>query len=108
MWEQRNDIKHNTLHPRKLQALEAIKCRVSELYAKGSKDLLVRDRPLLHKALPKIHNGSAELQEQWYTSVLLAHRQAASAKEDRLASLRVERRLMETWLGIAPPEDIEA
>jgi hypothetical protein len=106
MWEQRNDIKHNTLlHPRKAQALEAIKHRVSELYAKGSQGLLARDRPLLQKALSKIHTGSAEVQEQWYPSVLLAHRRAASAKENRLASLRVERQLMETWLGIALPED---
>jgi hypothetical protein len=104
MWEQRNEIKHTTMHPRKLQELEEIRQRVARLYAEGSDELLVRDRILLSKSLAKIKEGSASKQEQWYTSVLLAHRRAASAKEDRFASLRAERRLMEIWLGITDEE----
>ena len=105
MWEERNEIKHTTMHPRKVQHLEALWQRVAPLYAEGSSGLLARDRPLFTKSLATIQAGSAIEIEQWYTSVLLAHRRAASDKEDRFASLRAERCLMETWLGIPPASD---
>jgi hypothetical protein len=100
MWQHRNHIKHNTLHPRKQQEMDIIGQRVTVLYEQGSEDLLARDRSLFLKSLTTLLKGNGNEQEQWITSVILAQQRAEAAKADRNASMTTERKLMETWLGI--------
>jgi hypothetical protein len=105
MWQHRNHIKHNTLHPKKQLEMEIIGQQVKEMYAKGAKELLTRDRTLFQKSLATILKGSGNEQEQWITSVTLAQYRAAAATTEREASMNNERSLMENWLGIIPEED---
>lgn len=107
MWQHRNHIIHNTLHPKKQLEMELLGQQVNELYEQGSTELLNRDRTLFQKSLTTLLKGNGNEQEQWVTSVRLAHQRAAAAKHNRNASMINERALMETWLGILqePEED---
>ena len=98
MWEQRNDIKHNTLHPRRAAEVARIKVQLQLLYRKGSAGLLPQDRLLFSKNEAKLLRGSPIEMLQWTTSVLNAHRRAAVAKDDQEATMRSERNLMQRWL----------
>jgi hypothetical protein len=109
MWQHRNHIKHNTLHPRKQLEMEFLGQQVRELYAQGAKELLPRDRQLFQKSVDTLQKGTGNEQEQWITSVLLAHQRAAADTANRKASMTTERALMETWLGLPQQtEDDEA
>jgi hypothetical protein len=109
MWQHRNHIKHNTLHPRKQLEMEFLGQQVRELYAQGAKELLPRDQQLFQKSVQTLQKGTGNEQEQWITSVLLAHQRAAADTANRKASMTTERALMETWLGLPQQtEDDEA
>jgi hypothetical protein len=94
MWEHRNGIAHDTLHPRRLAKLQVIQQEVKDAFGDGCDDLLSRDKRLFDKGLEKILAGSDIEMRQWTTSVLLARRRATCAKEDYAASLRAERSVM--------------
>ena len=98
MWEQRNDIKHNTLHPRRAAAVARIKAQLHLLYRTGSDGFLPQDKLLFSKSLPKLLKGSPSEMLQWITSALNATRRAADAKQDKTASMAAERALMTRWL----------
>jgi hypothetical protein len=99
MWEHRNHIKHNTMHPRKLAALENIKEQLQNIYNTGPGELLARDHRLFAKPIETLLKKDAIEMEQWITTVWVARRRAASVKEDHAASLRAERALMRRWLN---------
>ena len=98
MWEQRNHIKHNTLHPRRAEEVARIKAKLQMLYRKGSTGLLSQDRLLFSKTKTKLLKGSPIEMLQWITSVLNATRRAATAKNDQEATMASERALMQRWL----------
>ncbi len=100
MWQHRNHVIHNTLHPKKQLEMELLGLQVNEWYEQGPEELLIRDRNLFQKSVETILKGTGNEQEQWVTSVRLAHQRAAAAKATRDASMINERALMETWLGI--------
>jgi hypothetical protein len=56
MWEQRNDIKHNTLHPRRAAEVARIAAQLQLFYRKGSAGLLSHDRLLFSKSEAKLLN----------------------------------------------------
>jgi hypothetical protein len=58
MWEQRNGIAHDILHPRRLAQLHAIQQVVRDTFSTGSNDLLPRDQQLFDKGLERILEGS--------------------------------------------------
>jgi hypothetical protein len=99
IWEQRNGIAHDTLHPRRLAQLQVLQQEVKDVFRDGCDDLLSRDKRLFDKGLEKILAGSDIEMRQWTTSVLLARRRATCAKEDYAASLRAERSVMQHWLN---------
>jgi hypothetical protein len=98
MWEQRNDIKYNTLHPRAAAAVIDIKVQLQFLYRKGKNGFLAQDRLLFSKTETTLLKGEPSEMLQWITSVLNAKRRAAQAKNDEAATLQAERDLMKTWL----------
>ena len=100
MWQHRNHVTHNTLHPQKQLEMELLGLEVNEWYEQGPDELLQRDRNLFQKSVETLLKGSGNEQEQWITSVRLAHQRAAAAKATRDASMINERALMESWLGI--------
>ena len=100
MWQHRNHVTHNTLHPKKQLEMELLGLQVNEWYEQGPDELLLRDRNLFQKPVATLLKGSDNEQEQWVTSVRLAHQGAAAAKATRDASMINERALMESWLGI--------
>jgi hypothetical protein len=102
MWQHRNHIAHNTLHPKKIVELARIGQQVEELYAQGAKDLLQRNQSLFQKSLATIKKGNCNEQEQWVTSVLLAKQRSAAVKSACNTSMTTERTLMETWPGMLP------
>jgi hypothetical protein len=69
MWEQRNDVKHNTLHPRQAAEVARIAAQQSQLlHRKGSAGLLSHDRPLLFsKTEAKLLKGTNLEMLQWIT-----------------------------------------
>jgi hypothetical protein len=98
MWEQRNDIKHYTLHPRRAAEVAHIKVQLQILYRKGKTGLFSQDRLLFSKTEEKLLKGSPIEMLQWTTSVLNATRRAAMAKNDQEATVESERALMGCWL----------
>jgi hypothetical protein len=98
MWEQRNDIKYNTLHPRAAAAVIDIKVRLQFLYRKGKDGFLAQDKLLFAKTETKLLKGEPSEMLQWITSVLNAKRRAAQAKNDEAATMQAERELMKAWL----------
>ena len=100
MWQHRNHVTHNTLHPQKQLEMELLGLQVNEWYEQGPDELLLRDRNLFQKPVATLLKGSGNEQEQWVTSVRLAHQRAAAAKATRDASMINERAMMESWLGI--------
>ena len=98
MWEQRNDIKHNTLHPRAAAAVIDIKVQLQLLYRKGNKGFLAQDKLLFSKSETTLLKGEPSEMLQWITSALNAKRRAAQAKNDEAATMQTERELMKAWL----------
>jgi hypothetical protein len=80
MWQHRNHITYNTLHPKKQLEMDRIGQKVEQLYVQGSTELLPWDQPLLLKSLATLKKGNGNEQEQWVTSVILAKQRAAIAK----------------------------
>ena len=98
MWEQRNDIKHNTLHPRAVLAVLDIKVKLQLLYRKGCNGFLSQDKLLLSKSEVKLLKGEPTEMLQWISSVQHAKKRAAQAKKDLAATMKIERALMKCWL----------
>jgi hypothetical protein len=98
MWEQRNDIKHNTLHPRRAAEVTRVKVQLQLLCRKGCKKFLAQDRLLFSKSEATLLKGSPIEMLQWSTSVLNAARRAAAAANDVEATMQAERDLMKRWL----------
>jgi hypothetical protein len=98
MWEQRNHIKHNTLHPRRAAEVARIKVQLQLLYRKGNAGLLPQDRLLFYKTEETLLEGKPVEMLQWTASVLKAIRRAATAKHDQEATMASERSLMKLWL----------
>ena len=49
MWQYRNHIIHNMLHPKKQLEMELFGLQVNELYEQGPEELLIRNHNLLQK-----------------------------------------------------------
>jgi hypothetical protein len=101
MWEQRNDIKHNTLHPRRAAEVLDIKVQLQLLYRTGRKGFLTQDCLLFSKSEATLLKGDPSEMLQWITSVLNATRRAAEAQNDMEATMTSERALMKIWLARA-------
>jgi hypothetical protein len=102
MWEQRNGIVYETLHPCRLTQLHALQQAVRDRFHEGCDKLLPRDQRLFAKGLNTLLKGSDCEMNQWMVSVLLAQQRSASAREDYEASLPSERALMQSWLHPVP------
>jgi hypothetical protein len=99
MWEQRNDVKQNSLHPRRVIALAKIQAQLRVLYCRGREGLFPMDQNLFAKSLDKLTQDQDEtLMQQWIISVLQATRRAASARDDLDSTMQSERALMRRWL----------
>jgi hypothetical protein len=99
MWEQRNGIVHETLHPHRLAQLLALQQTVCDRFQEGCDTLLPRDQQLFAKGLDTLlKKGSDCEMNQWMTPVMLTRQRSSSAREDYEASLRSERALMQSWL----------
>jgi hypothetical protein len=72
MWEQRNGIVHETLHPRRLDQWLALQQAVRDRFQEGCDTLLPRDQQLFAKGLDTLLKGSDCEMNQWMTSVMLA------------------------------------
>jgi hypothetical protein len=94
MWEQRNDIKYNTLHPRRAAEVIEIKVRLQLLYRQGKDDFLLQDRLLFSKTESTLLQGTPNEMLQWISSVLLATRRATADKDSIERSMQAERSLM--------------
>jgi hypothetical protein len=98
MWEQRNDVNQNTMHPRRAVAVEEIKAQIRILYQRGSDSLLPIDRHLFSKSVATLQLGEPNLMLQWINSALTASRRAAVAADDLDRTMTAERSLMHRWL----------
>ncbi len=101
IWEQRNDIKHNTLHLCAAAAVIGIKVQLQLLFRKGKEGFLFQDKLLFSRLEATLLKGEPNEMLQWITSVLNASQQAAQAKNDMEATMQVERDLMKNWLQMA-------
>ena len=101
MWEQRNDIKHNTLHPHKAAAVLDIKVRLRLLYQNSRKGFLPQDRLLFEKSESTLVKGEPTEMLQWIISVIKATRRAAASETNLLASMQIEQDGMANWLHSA-------
>ena len=97
MWEQRNEICHNTLHPRRAVEVQLIKSQLSLLFRQGSTAYLPQDRLLFSKPETTLLQGSPCEMLQWIYSVRLASNRAAAAQDDLYKSMEPERSAMQRW-----------
>jgi hypothetical protein len=98
MWEQRNDIEHNTLHPRAAAAVFEIKAQLQLLYSEGKDGFISQDQLLFFKSADTLLKGEPAEMLQWITAVLHAKERSAQAKQDIVATILEERALMRCWL----------
>jgi hypothetical protein len=98
VWEQWNNIEHNTMHPRAAAAALDIQVKLQLLCRKGSKGFLSQDKLLFSKSEVKSLKGEPIEMQQWISSVLHAKRRGAQAKNDFEATMEAERMLMQQWL----------
>jgi hypothetical protein len=95
MWEQRNDINQNTMHPRRVADVKEIKAQLRDSYHCGHNSLLPIDRHLFSKSQTTLLLGEPHLMQQWINSFLTA----AKVTEDLERTMTSERALMRRWLG---------
>jgi hypothetical protein len=98
MWEQRNDINNNSMHPRRAADMEKIKAKLRDLYAKGYLHLLQIDHHLFSKSVETLQLGEPNLMQQWIHSHTTATRRAEAATEDLARNTTAQRDLMRRWL----------
>ena len=98
MWEQRNDICHNTLHPRRAAEVLAIQAEVRLLARQGPTDFLPIDRLLFSKPEATLLKGSPSEMLQWICSVRDASTRAAASQTAFHQSMHAERSLMQRWM----------
>jgi hypothetical protein len=98
MWEQRNDISNNTMHPRQVATMEEIREQLRELYRCGSHSLLPIDLHLFSKPEATLLTGEPNLMLQWINSFLTATQRAAVSAEDLDQTMTSDRALMRCWL----------
>jgi hypothetical protein len=98
MWEQRNDINRNTMHPRWAAAIDKIKAQLRGLY-RQERNFLPIDRHLFLKSESTLLLGEPHLMLQWITSVITASWRAAAATNDLEQTMTAERALMQRWLA---------
>jgi hypothetical protein len=98
MWEQRNNIYNNTMHPRRAGTTEEIRAQLPELYHCGSHSLLPIDRHLFSKPEATLLRGEPNLMLQWINLFLTATRRAAVTAEDLDLTMTSEGALMRRWL----------
>jgi hypothetical protein len=91
MWEQSNDIKHNTLHPRREAAVLTIKVQLQMLYRHGKDAFLPQDCLLFAKSKETLLKGTPEEMLQWISSVTNATHRAVDAKASLARSMTAER-----------------
>jgi hypothetical protein len=87
MWEQRNEINNNSLHPRRAEEVLAIRTQLQLLYQKGQDRFLLQDCLLFTKTEATLLQGSPIEMLQWISSVLNATRRAAIVKDDLEATM---------------------
>ena len=98
MWEQRNGINQNTMHPRRVADVEEIKAQLRDSYHCGRNSLLPIDQHLFSKSQATLLLGEPHLMQQWINLFLTATRRAAKATEDLERTMTSERALMRCWL----------
>jgi hypothetical protein len=98
MWEQRNDINQNTMHPRRAANMEEIKAQLQESYGCGRNSLLPIDQHLFSKPEATLLMGEPNLLLQWIYLFLTATRRAAVAEEELERTMTSKRALMRRWL----------
>jgi hypothetical protein len=96
IWEQRNDINQNTMHPWRAAEVVGIKAQLRVLYRGGSDSLLPIDHHLFSKLEATLQLGEPNLMLQWITSVLTAYRRAAVATKNIKQTMTAERALMQS------------
>jgi hypothetical protein len=98
MWEQRNDIKHNTSHPRREAAVMNIQVQLQMLYRHGKDAFLPQDCLLFAKTEETLLKGTPEKMLQWISSVTNATHRTVDAKAALARSMTAERDLLKRWL----------
>jgi hypothetical protein len=97
-WEQRHDIKHNTLHPRHAADLLDIKVQSQLLCLEGRMAFFHKTACSSRNWKQHCSKGEPSETAQWIASVLNTTRWAAQAKNDLNAAMNKERGLMKFWL----------
>jgi hypothetical protein len=103
MWEQRNNVNQNTMHPQSAAAVEEIKAQLRVLYQHGSNSLLPINCHLFSKSAATLQLGEPNLMLQWITSALTAFRRAAVATHNLERTMTAKRALMQRWLALSIP-----
>jgi hypothetical protein len=98
MWEQQDDIEHNTMHLHAAAAALDIQVKLQLVHQKGSKGFLWQDEQFFKKSEVKVLKGEPIEMQQWFSSVLHAKRRTGQAKNDFEATMEAERMLMQRWL----------
>jgi len=99
MWEHRNAVNNNTLHPRRAAEVEEIRMQLQFLYQQGHEFYQPQDRLLFAKTEATLLSGTPVEMLQWIVSVghAAARSQAATAAQD--LSMQPERASMRRWLN---------
>jgi hypothetical protein len=101
MWEQRNEICHNTLHPRRAAEVLVIQDQLRSLFRLGPSSLLPLDRLLFSKSEATLLQGSPSEMQQWIQSVQHAALRSTAFKDAQHQSMHSERACFQRWMSSA-------
>ena len=99
MWEHRNGIKHNTITPAKIRALQILDDSIRDEYSVGDKCLLHRDKRWFSNPLSTVLDTySVVSKKQWLASVVNARLRWTRRRDSARAAQDKSRQALRTWL----------
>ena len=98
MWQQRNDINHNTMTPRKILEMEDLHAEVHAQFERGTEGMLPSDHHWMQDK-NKILTLPMDRLKLWLQSVRLARNSSVHVARARLAARQGEQQLLRNWLN---------
>ena len=97
MWQQRNDINHNTMTPRKIQELAGLHLEVNAQFERGTAGLPLSEHHWLQDQ-ELILSLPMDRLKLWMQSITLARDVIVQTDRARRAALLREQQLFRNWL----------
>lgn len=99
-WDHRNRIKHDTIQPEKLRALEILDREIMAQHAKGTADLQIGDRAHLEENLIVLLQRQPNYKKHWLANVLASRQRSERIRrnDNEYSDLSPEALFLQRWM----------